>query len=189
MPSVASKNRCVSSGDDRHEIDRVAAAHRVGDEVDARVQEDGDDAGIGNQCEQAAGRSFRADGRAPCDIAGRTAPGSVAGEAAQARPDTIGADQQEAAGLHQMLVDVNRCGDAVRMHGEVLHGRAQSQLDVGVAHHLGGERCLQVGPVDHQIGRTPAPFAEGAERHAGDGVERLPIEKDHGLGFDRRECH
>ena len=101
-------------------------------------------------------------------MAGKARRRAVAEAAAHARPQSVGADQRDAALLERVAGRERRDGDAVAVHGEILDPGAEVERDVGWARNRVEQHRLQVAAMDHPIGRAVALLDGGAERRAGE---------------------
>ncbi len=81
---------------------------------------------------------------------------AVAKTRAQGRPQSVGADQRDALLVTHATCCTRLHGDAVLMDREVLNAGAEAQRDVGALLDRGGEHRLQVGAMDHPVGRAVA---------------------------------
>ena len=95
--------------------------------------------------------------------------------AAQARPQSIGADQRDAALLERIPGRERGDGDAVAVHGEILDPRTQAKRDIGMGAHRVEQHRLQIAAMDHPIGRAVAVLDGGAERRAREHARGLRV--------------
>ena len=103
----------------------------------------------------------------------RSAPGDQPGELrldvgeemmTDAGPDAVGADQR-----HRQLLPPRRAaaldhGQALGMRHDILELAAEPQIDIGMVVDLGLQRGLQIGAVQHPIGRAGTKGRGLAER-------------------------
>ena len=149
--------------DDRHDVDLAAGLHRIVDEVGVAPEPERGD-GRAKLLGQLRGRHDRAPGGAP----GESRQPAVAEARAQRRPQSVGADQRAALLVTQPLRVARLDRDAMLMDREILHPRADPQRDFGILRGRGRERGLEVGAVDHPIGRAIAFRGHFPERDAHD---------------------
>ena len=105
-------------------------------------------------------------------------------EAAQLRPDAVGADEQEAGGRRGAAGDIDRHGDAMWMKDRIADMGAGDQLDSGLAGDMREKGALQVGAIAGEVGRIPAPLRRPSEWHAREFGETRCIAQDDGFGPD-----
>ncbi len=102
-----------------------------------------------------------------------------------ARPDSIGADQR-----HRLFLLARRAaaldhGQSLGVGDDILELAAEPQFDIGIVVDMGLQRCLQIGAVQHPIGRVGPRSGAVAQRQAGDFAAASRAHDADGVGRDR----
>ncbi len=157
---------------DDDDVDEAAALDRVVHEMGVAAEPEMD---------QRLGE-FRRPHRSPERArARRCAPAKRGGSPwprrrASRRPQPVGGNECDAALLGDAGAAARRDGDAVLMHDEIFHVRAELQRDAEILRHRAGERRLQIAAMDRPIGRAVTLGGRFAERHADDFAAALGVE-------------
>ena len=112
------------------QVERRAVADRIGDEVEAGMQEGGHAIGGADRRKGFSCDTVCTDRSAPGKFARKPAFGRKPAESPDRRPDAVGADQQKAAGFDCLAGDLDCCRGMARSCGDAADARAGGETDV-----------------------------------------------------------
>ena len=99
-------------------------------------------------------------------------------------PDSVGADQRQRQLLLAHRAAALNHGQSLGVGGGVLELAAEPQLDIGIVVDVGLQRRLQVGAMQHPIGRAGAKRGGFAERQANHFTAASCAHQADGVGDD-----